>query len=174
MATGLARDPEKRLLVDVGTNGEIALGNADRVIATSAPAGPAFEGGQILHGMRATEGAIEGVVLDAEGVHLQVIGGDVTPRGICGSALIDIVAQLRLTGLIKPNGSFVRPRNWRDTRSAPGSSIVRAIRAFALTDDVVLTPAGHPCARRGQGGDLDGDRGRDGPARVRRRRTWTR
>ena len=65
VATGLVRDPETRLLVDVGTNGEIACGNEERVVATAAPAGPAFEGGEILHGMRATEGAIEGVVLDA-------------------------------------------------------------------------------------------------------------
>ena len=57
------RDPETRLLVDVGTNGEIACGNAERSVATAAPAGPAFEGGEILFGMRATEGAIEGVVL---------------------------------------------------------------------------------------------------------------
>ena len=106
LATGIARDPERRLLVDVGTNGEIVVGNEDRVVTTAAPAGPAFEGGQILHGMRATEGAIEGVVLDvaaedgAGAVRLQVIGGDVEPRGICGSGLIDVVAQLRLAGLL--------------------------------------------------------------------------
>ena len=93
--------------MDVGTNGEIVVGNLDRVVTTAAPAGPAFEGGQILHGMRATEGAIEGVVLDvADGsVRLQVIGGDVEPRGICGSGLIDIVAQLRLAGLLGDGGS---------------------------------------------------------------------
>ena len=64
VATGVARETRVRLLVDVGTNGEIVVGNEDRVVTTAAPAGPAFEGGQILHGMRATEGAIEGVVLD--------------------------------------------------------------------------------------------------------------
>ena len=87
VATGIPREPVIRLLVDVGTNGEIVVGNEDRVVTTAAPAGPAFEGGQILHGMRATEGAIEGVVLDvaAADVRLQVIGGDVEPRGICGS-----------------------------------------------------------------------------------------
>ncbi|MEX0754751.1 MAG: ASKHA domain-containing protein [Actinomycetota bacterium] len=139
VATGLARDRERRLLVDVGTNGEIAVGNADRVLATSAPAGPAFEGGQILHGMRATEGAIEGVVLDDEGVHLQVIGGDVTPRGICGSALIDIVAQLRLTGLIRPNGIFLPAEELAGHPLADRVVDREGIRAFALTDDVVLT-----------------------------------
>ena len=80
------RDPETRLLVDVGTNGEIACGNEERCVATAAPAGPAFEGGEIVHGMRATDGAIEGVTLADGGVALQVIGGDgVEPRGICGS-----------------------------------------------------------------------------------------
>jgi uncharacterized 2Fe-2S/4Fe-4S cluster protein (DUF4445 family) len=139
VATGLARDPERRQLVDVGTNGEIAVGNADRVLATSAPAGPAFEGGQILHGMRATEGAIEGVVLDADGVHLQVIGGEVTPRGICGSALIDVVAQLRLTGLIRPNGIFLPVEELTGHPLAHRVVDREGIRAFALTDDVVLT-----------------------------------
>jgi uncharacterized 2Fe-2S/4Fe-4S cluster protein (DUF4445 family) len=139
VATGLARDAERRLLVDVGTNGEIAVGNAERVLATSAPAGPAFEGGQILHGMRATEGAIEGVELDADGVHLQVIGGDVRPRGICGSALIDIVAQLRLTGLIRPNGIFVPAEELLGHPLADRVIDREGIRAFALTDDVVLT-----------------------------------
>ena len=72
-------------------------------------------------------------------MHLQVIGGDVTPRGICGSALIDIVAQLRLTGLIKPNGIFV-PAEELEGHPLGARVIDReGIRAFALTDDVVLT-----------------------------------
>ncbi len=75
VATGLVRDPEMRLLVDVGTNGEIACGSSERSVATAAPAGPAFEGGEILCGMRATDGAIEGVVLTNGEVELQVIGG---------------------------------------------------------------------------------------------------
>ena len=90
-----------------GRTARSPCGSAERVVATAAPAGPAFEGGQILHGMRATDGAIEGVVLDDDGVHLQVIGGDVTPRGICGSGLIDVVAQLRLSGLLGENGVLV-------------------------------------------------------------------
>jgi uncharacterized 2Fe-2S/4Fe-4S cluster protein (DUF4445 family) len=144
LATGIARDPGCRLLVDVGTNGEIVVGNEERVVATAAPAGPAFEGGQILHGMRATEGAIEGVSLDvADGaVHLQVIGGDVEPRGICGSGLIDAVAQLRLAGLLNDGGMLMSP----DAAVAAGHPLAsrlrvddEGVRAFALTDDVVLT-----------------------------------
>ena len=140
VATGLAREPEKRLLIDVGTNGEIVCGNQDRVVATAAPAGPAFEGGQILCGMRATEGAIEGVVLTNGEVELQVIGGtEIAPRGLCGSGLIDTVAQLRLAGLLKAGGLFATDD---ELAGHPLAARVRSsggLRVFALTDDVVLT-----------------------------------
>ena len=145
LATGIARDAERRLLVDVGTNGEIVVGNEERVITTAAPAGPAFEGGQILHGMRATEGAIEGVALDVaaeDAVSLQVIGGDVEPRGICGSGLIDAVAQLRLAGLLSDSGMLMSPDD-AIAAERPLASRLRVddegVRAFALTDDIVLT-----------------------------------
>ena len=111
-----------------------------RPCATSAPAGPAFEGGQIVHGMRATDGAIEGIVLERGEVELQVIGGDgVIPRGICGSGLIDAVAQLRVAGLLEENGLFVSAE---DAAGHPlGTRLVEreGVRAFALTDDVWLT-----------------------------------
>ena len=144
VATGIAREGVTRLLVDVGTNGEIAVGNEERVVTTAAPAGPAFEGGQILHGMRATEGAIEGVVFDADSgeVRLQVIGGDVEPRGICGSGLIDIVAQLRLNGLLTDGGMLLSP----DEAVEQGHPLAErlhvddeGVRRFALTDDVLIT-----------------------------------
>jgi uncharacterized 2Fe-2S/4Fe-4S cluster protein (DUF4445 family) len=148
LATGIARDHERRLLVDVGTNGEIVVGNEDRVVSTAAPAGPAFEGGQILHGMRATEGAIEGVALDVDAedaesaVRLQVIGGEVEPRGICGSGLIDAVAQLRLVGLLSDGGMMSSPDD-AVAASHPLADRLRVddegVRAFALTDDIVLT-----------------------------------
>jgi uncharacterized 2Fe-2S/4Fe-4S cluster protein (DUF4445 family) len=148
VATGIAREPVTRLLVDVGTNGEIVVGNEERVVTTAAPAGPAFEGGQILHGMRATEGAIEGVVLDVAAdepggaVRLQVIGGDVEPRGICGSGLIDIVAQLRLGGLLTDGGMLLSPDEAIE-RAHPFAGRLsvddEGVRRFALTDDVVIT-----------------------------------
>jgi len=106
LATGLAQNEGVRLLVDVGTNGEIILGSAARTVATAAPAGPAFEGAQIKDGMRASDGAIEGVVITHDTVQLQVIG-DVPPIGLCGSGLLDIVAQLRLAGLLNTAGKFV-------------------------------------------------------------------
>lgn len=107
LATGLAQNEGVRLLVDVGTNGEIILGSAARTVATAAPAGPAFEGAQIQDGMRASDGAIEAVTMDSHGLELQVIG-DVPPVGLCGSGLLDAVAQLRLVGLMLPSGRFVQ------------------------------------------------------------------
>src|SRR5713101_5569901 len=84
LATGLARnkDGKMRLYIDVGTNGEIVLGSYRRALSTAAPAGPAFEGAQIRAGMRASDGAIEGVHIDPDGVTLQIIGGDLRPVGI--------------------------------------------------------------------------------------------
>lgn len=106
LATGLAQKEEVRLLVDVGTNGEIVLGSLDRTIATAAPAGPAFEGAQIQDGMRASAGAIETVKIVEDSVQLQVIG-DVQPVGLCGSGLIDVVAELRLAGLLDSSGRLI-------------------------------------------------------------------
>ncbi len=113
LATGLAQKDGMRLLVDVGTNGEIILGSAARTIATAAPAGPAFEGAQIRDGMRASQGAIETVRIIEDSVQLQVIG-DVPPVGLCGSGLIDAVAELRLAGLLDPSGKFVVAREEAD------------------------------------------------------------
>ena len=80
LATGLTRDRRLRLFIDVGTNSEIALGSSERVLATAAPAGPAFEAAQIRCGMRAADGAIEGIRSTATSVELEVIG-DAEPVG---------------------------------------------------------------------------------------------
>jgi uncharacterized 2Fe-2S/4Fe-4S cluster protein (DUF4445 family) len=106
LATGLTRDKRLRLFIDVGTNSEIALGNQDGVVATAAPAGPAFEAAQIRCGMRAADGAIEGVKIDADGLALEVIG-DVEPVGMCGSGLVDCVAELVGAGVLDHSGRFV-------------------------------------------------------------------
>lgn len=108
LATGIQQKTGVRLLVDVGTNGEIILGSQARTLATAAPAGPAFEGARIQDGMRAADGAIEVVKLSDAGVTLQVIG-DVPPIGLCGSGLLDIVAQLRLVGLLDASGQMLTP-----------------------------------------------------------------
>jgi uncharacterized 2Fe-2S/4Fe-4S cluster protein (DUF4445 family) len=106
LASGLARDRRLRLFIDVGTNSEIALGSVDRVVATAAPAGPAFEAAQIRCGMRAAEGAIEGVRLTEDGLALEVIG-DCEPVGMCGSGLVDAVAELVHGGLLDHSGRFI-------------------------------------------------------------------
>lgn len=137
-ATGLTREPELRLFVDVGTNGEIVLGHAERVLASAAPAGPTFEGGHVKHGMRAADGAIEGVTFSDGEVRLQVIG-DEPPRGICGSGLIDAVAQLRVAGLLDASGRLAR------ADEVPGHPLASrlveedGLRGFHLTGDITLT-----------------------------------
>ncbi len=106
LATGLTRDKRLRLFIDVGTNSEIALGNQDAVVATAAPAGPAFEAAQIRCGMRAADGAIEGVKIADGELSLEVIG-DVAPVGMCGSGLVDCVAELVSAGLLDHSGRYV-------------------------------------------------------------------
>ena len=112
LASGMDRDKRTRLFIDVGTNCEIVLSDGETILSTAAPAGPAFEGGAIRCGMRAADGAIEVVKVDphAEGedpaVTLQVIG-DVEPRGLCGSGLVDAVAELVRVGLLDASGRLV-------------------------------------------------------------------
>ena len=105
LATGMDRDKRTRLFIDVGTNCEIVLSDGDTILSTAAPAGPAFEGGAIRCGMRAADGAIETVKLD-EDVVLGVIG-DVEPRGLCGSGLVDVVSEMVRVGLLDETGRFV-------------------------------------------------------------------
>jgi uncharacterized 2Fe-2S/4Fe-4S cluster protein (DUF4445 family) len=106
LASGLTRDKRLRLFIDVGTNSEIALGSVERVLATAAPAGPAFEAAQIRCGMRAADGAIEGVKIGADDLTLEVIG-DCEAVGMCGSGLVDAVAELVQSGLLDRSGRFI-------------------------------------------------------------------
>jgi uncharacterized 2Fe-2S/4Fe-4S cluster protein (DUF4445 family) len=105
LASGMDRDSRTRLFVDIGTNCEIVLGNRDWLLATAAPAGPAFEGAAIRCGMRAADGAIEVVSMTPEGLDLRVIG-DAEPAGLCGSGLVDAVASLIGVGLLDRSGRF--------------------------------------------------------------------
>lgn len=102
LAAGLDRLPGISLAIDIGTNGEIVLAGKERILVCSAAAGPAFEGAEIKCGMRAAEGAIEGVCI-GEDVELEVISGS-KARGICGSGLIDAIAQMRKIGVIRASG----------------------------------------------------------------------
>jgi uncharacterized 2Fe-2S/4Fe-4S cluster protein (DUF4445 family) len=134
LATGITLDRRIRLFIDVGTNSEIVLGSRDRVVATAAPAGPAFEAAQIRCGMRAAEGAIEGVKIADGELTLQVIG-DVTPVGMCGSGLVDAVAELVGVGLIDASGRFaLDPELLADRFGKIGEE-----RVFYLADDVYLS-----------------------------------
>jgi uncharacterized 2Fe-2S/4Fe-4S cluster protein (DUF4445 family) len=108
LASGLDRDGRLRLFVDVGTNCEIALGSRDRILATAAPAGPAFEAAQIRCGMRAAPGAIETVRVTDDDLVLGVIGEDgEEPRGLCGSGLVDACSELVRAGLLDGSGRFL-------------------------------------------------------------------
>ena len=102
LATGMLESAGPTLLVDIGTNGEIVLWADGQLTAASTAAGPAFEGARILHGMRGSTGAIEKVVFN-DRLRVNVIG-NVAPVGICGSALIDLAAELLRHGLITPEG----------------------------------------------------------------------
>jgi uncharacterized 2Fe-2S/4Fe-4S cluster protein (DUF4445 family) len=107
LATGLVEYPSPTLLVDIGTNGEIVLWANGKLSAASTAAGPAFEGARISQGMRAAAGAIEKVVVDGR-LRLNVIG-DVAPVGLCGSALIDLAAELLRHGVLAPEGRLRPP-----------------------------------------------------------------
>ena len=106
LASGMDRDTRVRLFVDIGTNCEIVLGNRDWLLATAAPAGPAFEGAAIKCGMRAADGAIEVVTMTPSELSLKVIG-DAEPQGLCGSGLVDAVTGLVRVGLLDSSGRFI-------------------------------------------------------------------
>jgi uncharacterized 2Fe-2S/4Fe-4S cluster protein (DUF4445 family) len=106
LASGMDRDARVRLFIDIGTNCEIVLGNREWLVATAAPAGPAFEGAAIRCGMRAADGAIEVVTMTPDELHLKVIG-DAEPLGLCGSGLVDAVTGLVEVGLLDDSGRFI-------------------------------------------------------------------
>ncbi len=140
----LSEEPHKQddilLIIDVGTNGELLLGNQERLLCTSSPTGPALEGAQITHGIRAAQGAIERVRIDPHTlkVRFKVIGqeqwndqipsAEVQARGICGSGIIEAVAEMFVAGIIKSNGQFSLDR------SHPRYSEVHDAAAFVIAE----------------------------------------
>lgn len=111
-------DDRVTLVVDIGTNAEILLGTKDHILSASSPTGPAFEGAQITHGQRAAPGAVERVRITADGVRYKVVGDDrwqdeldadesLSATGICGSGIIEAIAELFLAGVIDSSGRFV-------------------------------------------------------------------
>ncbi len=109
VGSGVFQTDKVTLYVDIGTNGEAVVGNREWLVATSCSAGPAFEGGGIKHGMRATRGAIEAVQVEpvTGEPHILTIGGR-KPLGVCGSGIIDAVAELLEAGILEQNGKFNR------------------------------------------------------------------
>ncbi len=111
LATLLWNKEEFSLFVDLGTNGEIVFGNQDFMMSCACSAGPAFEGGDISCGMRATDGAIEAVTIDVDTMEpaFSIVGGaDQKPVGLCGSGIIDMISELFRCGIINAKGLFTR------------------------------------------------------------------
>ncbi len=105
LAVAMDEEEEVVMLVDVGTNTEVVLGNRHRLMSASCPAGPAFEGGQVRYGMPGYDGAVESVALNSDRVTYRTIG-DARPQGICGSGLVDLLAELRRTRKMSELGVF--------------------------------------------------------------------
>lgn len=124
------------LAMDIGTNGEVILGNRERLLVCSTAAGPAFEGARIKQGMRAAAGAIEQVRMD-EDVDISVIGG-VEPIGICGSGLIDAIAELLHAGLLDSSGRLLSEKELG--KAVPGP-LRRRLIADGQGASFVLAPA---------------------------------
>ena len=111
LAAGLWDKDEMSLFIDLGTNGELVFGNRDFLMSCACSAGPAFEGGDISCGMRATDGAVEACIIDKETMEpMLTIVGDEGQRvvGICGSGIIDIISELYRCGIINARGLFDR------------------------------------------------------------------
>jgi uncharacterized 2Fe-2S/4Fe-4S cluster protein (DUF4445 family) len=150
----IAEEPYKQdqmlLIIDIGTNGELLLGNRQRLLSTSCATGPAFEGAEIRHGMRAAAGAIEKLKIDSETKEAQfkVIGNErwntedknIGARGICGSGIFDAAAQMFRTGIIDKSGRFVtalKSRRMRVVNNEPEFVIAWA-KETAINHDIVI------------------------------------
>ncbi len=148
LATKIYDNDKIRALVDIGTNGEVVMGSRHGLMACSAPAGPALEGGQIMHGMRAALGAIEKVTIDND-LHLGIVG-NAAPIGICGSGLIDAAAKMLDVGIINPMGRFRHkdlddlPPGLRDRLVSHGTGrafVLARARDTAKNNSLILTQA---------------------------------
>jgi uncharacterized 2Fe-2S/4Fe-4S cluster protein (DUF4445 family) len=137
LAARLHESEELQLAIDIGTNGEIVVGSRERLLACSTAAGPAFEGAEITFGMRATDGAIERVWIDDD-VRVRTIAG-ARPRGLCGSGLIDAVAEMRRVGVLDETGRMLSPEQ------------ARAILPAALTERLIQTERGYAFVLAGSG-----------------------
>ena len=141
-ACRMYKSPELTLFIDIGTNGEIVVGNEEWMVCAACSAGPAFEGGGIRHGMRANAGAIENFHIHPQTLEPMIITIDrIKPCGICGSGLISIVSELLEAGVIDQQGKFDRRRQHpRIREGADGFEYVLAWDKDALRgEDIVIT-----------------------------------
>jgi len=141
-ACQMHRSPELTLFIDIGTNGEIVIGNQEWMVCAACSAGPAFEGGGIKHGMRATNGAIENFHIEPVTLDPMIITIDnAKPQGICGSGLISIVAELLEVGVIDQQGKF--NRNLDHPRIREGYDGYEYVLAWAkdsaVDEDIAIT-----------------------------------
>ncbi len=134
---------ELSLFIDLGTNGELVFGNRDFLISCACSAGPAFEGGDISCGMRATDGAIEACSIDPDTMEpsFKVIGkAGQKPVGLCGSGIIDVIAELFRAGIINPKGKFVREGDRvRHDQYGTGSFLLVSREDAASVKDIEIT-----------------------------------
>ncbi|MDD5757454.1 MAG: ASKHA domain-containing protein [Desulfobulbaceae bacterium] len=141
-ACQMYKSPALTLFIDIGTNGEIVVGNNDWMICSACSAGPAFEGGGIKYGMRASSGAIENFHIDPLTLEPMIVTIEHTkPRGICGSGLISIVAELLEAGVIDQQGKF--DRSLQHARIREGVDNYEYVLAWAqdtlIGEDLVIT-----------------------------------
>ncbi len=133
--------PEFSLFIDLGTNGELVFGNSDFMMSCACSAGPAFEGGDISCGMRATDGAIEACTIDKETMEpsFTVVGNE-KPIGLCGSGIIDVISELFSAGIINPKGKFVREgQRIRRDKYGMGSYVLAFAQDAGADKDVEIT-----------------------------------
>ncbi|MDU5440075.1 MAG: corrinoid activation/regeneration protein AcsV [Ruminococcus sp.] len=135
--------PEFSLFIDLGTNGELVFGNSDFMMSCACSAGPAFEGGDISCGMRATDGAIEACTIDKETMEptYKVVGDPGTkPVGLCGSGIIDVISELYICGIINPKGKFIREgKRIKHDKYGMGSYILVFEEEAGSVKDVEIT-----------------------------------
>jgi uncharacterized 2Fe-2S/4Fe-4S cluster protein (DUF4445 family) len=130
--SGMDTDDDLSLLIDVGTNGEVALGNKDVMLVCSSSAGPAFEGGKMTSGMMARPGAIDSFKIDKDKKFIFTVIGGTEPKGICGSGFIDILAQLFVNGYIDKKGRFT---------PEAGTNTVNGMKFITIAKDVLISEA---------------------------------
>ncbi|MFA5311414.1 MAG: ASKHA domain-containing protein [Candidatus Omnitrophota bacterium] len=143
LSSRLYKMKDLSLLIDIGTNGEVALGNEEFIVASAASAGPAFEGSGLTCGMRASTGAIESVKIKPDGfsVSYSVIG-NVKPGGICGSGYISLLSGMISSGIIDKSGKIAGMANKRLRASDRGREFIVAFGAETNTgEDIVITEA---------------------------------